>query len=268
MSDFLDRLGDQLTATQSFSAVQSPPGANSFSGPRRRFRVRRRALLITGAVLAVAAPATALVAPWSPQLGRPGIDEPVHTDSSPVIRSATAVLAVLRRAQTGKDRELAAPLIGQVASANLVDGVQTDSIRMVGEGWALVPAKVVLDRRGGEVFPDQLCLTNGSTMSCQPADRVASRGIWVLAGATISGVVPDRVQRVRFTPEDGTATEADVRNNFFTLSSDQDRPTEAPTGGDPRSNAPASPPRPVNGTLQWLAADGHVVGPAEPRLMR
>lgn len=89
---------------------------------------------MVGGMLAVAAPAIALVSPWSPELGRPGIDEPVRIDSAPVTPSATAVLAALRRPQTEQDRELAAPLIRQIGSANLVDRVQTDSIRMVGEG--------------------------------------------------------------------------------------------------------------------------------------
>jgi hypothetical protein len=225
---------------------------------------------MVGGLLAVAAPAIALVSPWSPELGRPGIDGPVRIDSAPVTPSASAALAVLRRAQTEQDRESAAPLIGRVGSANLVDGVQTDGIRMVGGGWALVPAKVVLARRNGEVFRDQLCLTDGRTMSCQPADGVASRGIWVLAGGTLAGLVPDGVQRVRFTPDDGTPIEMEVRHNFFTgslPSAGQARSAKAPAGQDAGSNAPGPPPRPSNGTFQWLAPDGQVVGPEQPRLM-
>lgn len=129
----------------------------------------------------------------------------------------------------------------------------------------------MLARRNGKAFPDQLCLTDGRTTTCQPADRVASRGVCVLAAGTLAGLVPDGVHRVRFTPDGGTPIEMGVRSNFFTgsvLNRDQAPSVKAPAGNDVPSTAPAPPLRPLSGTLEWLDADGHVVGPEHPRILR
>lgn len=247
MPDFLDRLGGQL------AAAQEPAVAPRGSGRGRTLGTLRARVLVVGiGALVVAAPAAAIIHPWQPELSRPGIDGPVTTSSAGVLASASDVLAVLRRPQTDADRTLTAPLIRRVGSANLVDGVQTDSIRSLAPDWALVPVHTVLSRRGGASVHDQLCLTDGNTMTCQPAAKVAVDGVWVLAGSRLASVVPDNVARVRYVSSGGDSSTVDVHDNFFAMTLSADRPV-------PSDDGPPAPPR--SGQLQWLDAKGDVVGP-------
>jgi hypothetical protein len=224
MADFLDRYGDQLR----FARVPT----------RRRSRAPAIGLLV---ILAVAAPAVAVVQPWNPTLGPSKFGGDVVIDRSPVDRSATEVLAILRRPQTAHDREVATPLLRYAGGT--IDNVQVDSIRALSEHYALIPHASV--RRSGAM----LCVVGGGGAVCSPADGVAEHGVISISDTRVVGVVPDGVARVRFTPDGGKPVRASVRGNFFALRIPGHRPTNVIT-----------PPR--GGRLEWLDADGEVVGPA------
>jgi hypothetical protein len=226
-------------------------------------------VVVSLAALAVAAPALAITQPWNPMLSRPGIDNPVKTDASPVTAAAREALAVLRRPQTPEDRAKTAPLLTAVGAGNQVEGVQTAFIRLLTDGVALVPAKSV---RSGPfaTSDDQLCLTDGGSVTCGPASSVRTTGITgVEASRTTTsykGLVPDGVARVRFTANTGTAAEVAVTSNFYSLSVPEVAPPrmiDAPEGFNGPSRIPG-PPTPVGGTIEWLDANGRVVGPEHP----
>lgn len=266
MPDFLDRFGDQLHAAQPVTPLT--PGAVSAAA---RKRIGRRGFLATGAVLALAAPAVAVVSSWDPALERPGVDRPVSTDASPVSPTAVNAIAALRREQTPADRAGAAPLVRAIGMGNQVDRVQTEGIRIVAPGWALVPAKSV-QTGPGRTATDQLCLTDGQQVGCSAADTVTRNGVGILSATanqtSLTGVVPDGISRVRFTPEDGKSVEVPVEENFYELSVAQAR-TGPPVSTPEDYAGPATipgPSIPAAGTLTWLDSDGEAVGPAEPRL--
>jgi hypothetical protein len=229
----------------------------------------RRGVVVGLAALAVAAPALAITQPWNPELSRPGIDDSVKTDSSPVSASAREALEVLRRPQTPEDRAKTAPLLTTVGAGNQVDGVQTASIRLLADGMALVPAKTV-GTGPSTTSKDQLCLTDGKSITCGSANSVGTSGITGIAASRTrtryTGLVPDGVARVRFTPRTGGVAEVAVSSNFYSLSVPQTAPPrmiDAPEGFDGPSRIPG-PPMPVAGTIEWLDENGHVVGPKHP----
>lgn len=259
MPDFLDRYGDQLRAAQ--------------LRPHRSLRSRvppaRRTLLISLGVLAIAAPAVAVVRPWDPTLGRPGVDDGSATKTSaPAPEAARDVMAVLRRPQTADDRAKAAPLLRTVDAQ--FTGVQTDSIRALRDGWALVPTASVATG-SGRSLEEALCITDGEGPVCGSASAVRARGVSMTAASatatTVVGLVPDGVARVRFTPVKGRATTVEASSNFFSLSVPQTKPREMIAAPKDESwTGPAmieGPPMPVAGSLEWLAADGSVVGPSD-----
>lgn len=257
-ADFLDRLGDDLRA-----AVV----ARQQRGPVRKRRLRRSGLVaLVG--LAVAAPALAVVQPWNPTLGRPGIDESVSTADQPVIPTAEKRFAILRRTQTATDRQEAAPLLGTVAKE--VSGVQTDSIRSLTPGWALVPVtayRTAPDRSES----DGLCITNGEAIACGSAAAASENGVSMTSagseGTRFTSLVPDGVARVRFTPDGGDPVEAVVSSNFVTIRVPDVQPEHlipAPKGYDGPSMIPG-PPLPVAGTVEWIDENGRVLGPAQKR---
>lgn len=263
MPDFLDRYGDQL------HAAQRAERRSLWS----RVRPVPRTLLISLGALAIAAPAVAVVRQWDPTLGRPGPDDrPATTTSAAAPDSARAVMAVLRRPQTAEDRATTAPLLRTVDSQ--FAGVQTDSIRALRDGWALVPTASVGAGPGRSVL-DALCITDGEGTACGPASAVRERGITMMAASasatTVVGLVPDGVTRVRFTPTKGSAATVAAKSNFFSLSvpQTQTRDTIAAPKDDTWTG-PAmieGPPMPVAGSLEWLAGDGRAVGPTDSSVL-
>lgn len=255
MSDFLDRYGDQLIA------AELPPAREGrlrsrWSSPGRR----RGAALAVGALLVVAVPAAAITTPWSPSLFRSGLDNPISTDGGAISAKAGDSLAVLRRPQTATDRNSTAPLVATLGSNHQVQGVQTSGIRAAGKGWAIVPATSVQGKPG-------VCLVSREGSTCASDDVVAETGVTTevadASGTTITGVVPDGVAQVRFTPADGAAVTATVSGNFYELSVPQlaVATTVAPPPGYTGGEIPA-PPTPVRGTLELLDASGAAVGQA------
>lgn len=260
MPDFLDRFGDQLDTAQQASSS----AAKKHASAGWRSRVGRRSLLAAGATLALAAPVSvAVVSSWDPDLGRAGIDTPVSTDNSPVNPGATDSLAVLNRDQTAADRANAEPMIKAIGAGNQIDRVQTNAIRMVAPDWALVPAKVI--RTGpSTTAPDQLCLTNGSTVTCSTATSVTASGLTLLSasekGTELAGIVPDSVTRVRFAPHEGKAVEVPVRSNFYELTTAQTR--TSPPSTLPNGVTVPGAPLPAAGSITWLDANDNKTGPA------
>jgi hypothetical protein len=269
MPDVLDRFGEQLRR-----AEQRHYGQRAVTTPAARTRrwplTRRRGLLLGLAALIVTAPAAALVSPWNPTVGRPGIDEPtVPPSSAPYASTATESLGILRRPQTATDRAAATPVLR--ALGHPVGGVQLDGVRALSDGWVLAPVGVV--DTGREPRANQLCITNGAAIGCGNATDIDKVGVSVLAAnarqTKITGVVPDRVERVRLVTTHGTTTEVDARNNFYTLSVAETQPTRMiPAPKSPTYTGPdqiPSPPTPIAGTLEWLDDTGHIIGPRSAR---
>lgn len=267
MPDLLDRLGEQLQLAEQrhYGPAVMP------SAPRRRRPTRRRGLLIVlAALVVVATPAAALISPWGPTVGRPGIDEPtIPPSSAPVSSKAKAALAVLRREQSATDRAVAAPLLK--ALGHPVGGVQLDAVRALSQRWILAPAEL-LDT-GRATISDQLCITNGEAVACSKAADADTIGVGVSAAnadtTTLAGLVPDRVATVRFVTTNGTTLKVNAHNNFYSLTVDETMPRRMiPAPKASTYNGPTmipSPPTPIGGTLDWLDARGRVIGPQRAR---
>lgn len=260
MPDFLDRFGDQLRNAETPARLPETQRPASHERSRRLRRSGLAALVVLG----VAAPALAVVQPWNPVTGRPDIDGPVATDSTPVADAAVDVLAVLRRPQTAEDQAAASTKLRAIG--NQINDVQTAGIRALHNGWILVPANTV-KTGAAEASSGQLCITNGGVVACAPAASVDGTGVaLVSANATetrLVGLVPDGVVRVRFTRADGGSVESDVGSNFYDLSVPEVAPAasvKAPAGYDGPSTIPA-PPRPIAGTVSWLSSNDQLIGP-------
>lgn len=268
MTDCLDWYGDQL----------------------REAGVRRRRRAIRNAAVAVAVPALAAVVvvvagpgpdverpalpqptptwtpppagTWTPAVGRPEAGLDASISRAPISRAMAEAVAVLRRPQTDEDRQVAGPLLRWVGAGT--DGVQVDAARALDARQALVPVETF----GMDLGPG-LCVVDRGGAACAPAERVPLDGVTSLSsgsgGTRYTGVVPDGVALVRFTPQTGAPIEAPVRVNFYdlriptTAEPDRVRPPagwRGPVGDDGRI---ASPPMPAMGRLDWLDADGKVV---------
>jgi hypothetical protein len=263
--DFFDRFGDQLHAAQTAGSPVGPRGG-------RITRLLGRRSTAIAAVVAIIAPgaALAITQPWNPDLSRPGVDRKVSTDATSVSDAARGAFAVLRREQSASDRSGATPLIKAIGMGNQLYRVQLKGIRMVASGWALVPAKAAQTAPGGVTAQDQLCLTNGEKVGCANAQTAKANGVGLLtaskAATRLTGLVPDGVARVRFTPDSGSPVEVAVTGGFYqlTVPSVRSLPAiKAPPGSDGRSTIPG-PPAPASGTLTWLDTSGKAVGPANP----
>ena len=260
--DFLDRYGRQLERA-------------------RRRRARRRAaagtlLVPAGAAVAIALfalptepeletlaePAPSPTVTWTPKVGRPeqGLDASI--DRSPVFRDARDVLAVLRRPQTARDRELAAPRLRHTGGA--VDGVQVDGVRALSKDYALVP--VAKFKGAGEPM---LCVIGGGGAGCSPVSSLREHGVGVAAGGRkgthLFGVVPDGVARVRFTPDGGSPKDSIVRENFYDIRVPEHapetplRPPKGWLGPTDENGMIPGPGGPASGAIEWFDAAGKLI---------
>jgi len=229
---------------------------------------RRRRYIILGiaaALIAIVAPALAVTQPWNPATSRPGVDPTIASDSSPLTSSATRSIAVLRRTQTEDDRTLSEPLLRTLGMGGQLDGVQLAGVRSVASGWAMVPVKTVTVAPGS-VKSDEICLTNGVLVGCASAAQIGQRGVALTTaknGETVFvGSVPDGVARVRVTDDAGDAYVQPAENNFYRVVVPRASSAKSVTG--PEGKPIPAPDSPVSAKLEWLAADGSVVGPASP----
>lgn len=227
---------------------------------------RRAAVAALVGTLLVAAPAVALVGAWEPQLGRPGADPGAAATAAtrPVGAAAAQSLAVLRRAQTARDRRLAEPLLRVLDRQTR--GVQIAGIRALSAEWALVPV-TTLDIGGTASSGDQLCITDGNALACASAETARRSGIGVTSAdastTRVAGLVPDGVAEVRYTPQGGSPVTAAVRSNLYSLAIGSIKPERliaAPEGFDGPTLIPG-PPVPIDGTALWLDDAGRTVGP-------
>jgi hypothetical protein len=131
MSDYLDRLHDQLVDT-----------SRRLHGRRRR-RWARRGALTAGVVVLVGAPALAATGVWRPQIGDGNGPAPKITTQGPPA-DQLAMFGVLRRPQTAADRSSASRAALRLLRGTSVEGVRTGSIRLLARssrdaGLVLVP---------------------------------------------------------------------------------------------------------------------------------
>lgn len=232
---------------------------------RASWRRRYAIVGIAAAVTAIVAPALAVTQPWSPATSRPGIDPLIASDSSPLTSSATRSIGVLRRRQTEDDRTLSEPLLRTLGMGGQLDGVRLAGVRSVAAGWAMVPVKTVTVGPG-VAKSDQICLTNGVLVGCASAAQIGQRGVALTTarnGETVFvGSVPDGVARVRVTDDTGDTFVQPAENNFYRVVVPKATSAASVTG--PEGQPIPAPDSPVSAKLEWLAADGSVVGPASP----
>ena len=204
----------------------------------------------------------AAVGPWSPTLGRPELGITASIDHTPVAQPVVGALAVLRRPQSDRDRELAGPKLRYVGQG--VDGVQIEGVRALSRNYALVPVKQFGDGPG-------ICLMGAGGSECAPVGTVPEHGVTGSAagqdGTHFVGIVPDGIVRVRFTPTEGQAVEVVVYDNFYDLRYDAVASSRADPPSDWRGQVGddgkiAGAPLPAQGRLEWLNATGKIVGPS------
>ncbi len=225
---------------------------------RRRRRVRMSALTTVFA-LSLVGGAFAVSAVWDPRLGD-GRRSPATASTSSVPAEQSAALAVLRRPQDAADRGAVTRKALRFQDASF-EGIRTDAIRILGEtatgeNAVLLPV-ARLNSDGPADGPAELrrpstdnalCVwvddpSEGGGASCSSFDGFLAGGLTVQsiddAGVTVSGLVPDGVDRVVITPPTGSAVSASVRDNWFSAVA---------------SSMPRSTPR-------WLDASGKTLTP-------
>jgi hypothetical protein len=249
MSDFITDYGEQLRQ----------------AGWRRIERRRRllrghlpRRLLVSLAVLAVAAPAVAQTGVWRPLLGDGRGPEPT-TSSQPAAERQREILSVLRREQRPADRGAQTAYALRFLGASVSD-VHTSSIRLLhvepdGRGIVLIPVghynaapgvaaamRPEHDRLSG---PDRLCLfaadqeagrPAGGGFGCYSTEQLLAGRAAAGLGRRTYGLVPDGVARLQRTAPDGTRSTVEVHENVYIY--------DGLLGRD---------------TVHWIGADGHVI---------
>ena len=263
---FLERYEQQLMQA-SAALGRAPSATRADSEHRWSRRLPRRGVTIGLALVAIAAPAVALVQPWDPPVGR-GDQDTLTASGAEVDRSALDAYAILRRPQTERDRRLAEPLLRQMGRP--LDQVQLAGVRAIRPGLAVVPVNTI-DVNGhlGAGGP-QICVLRTATTGCSPVARAVANGVVTLTATTgytrYEGVVPDGVARVQFMLEpSGETTTAAVKNNYVRLTIPWiGAPTMIPApnrDGSPSDEKMPGPPTPAPGTLTWLDTANRIVGP-------
>jgi hypothetical protein len=248
MSDFLDRLGEQLVAAECALA------------PRRRRRWRRGRLAAgMGAALVVAVPALAETQPWQLEFGRPELhDTPTGRGTTAVPVSQADVLGVLRRPQDERDLGATAQrLIRSVGSE--FQGVRASSVRVVtspsGHTVAIVSAERIGDPATRETDQaNPLCVTSGHGGLCGTTQSLMAGHLAAFDGPHIFGLVPDGVATVVYRYQDGSSVRGAVADNFFWIDNAPVTTRKEPSDARVGITTPPS-------TIEWLNAGGKIIGP-------
>jgi hypothetical protein len=260
MTDFIDRFGDQLVLASQTLAPTAPTGSTAAPPRRPAWRMRRSvAIAVVGAV--VTGSALAATQPWQPILGRPSLnDTPGGTASSDVPGDQRALLGVLRRPQADSDRGPEAQrLLRNLGPEE--SGVRTASVRLLSSPAGARAALVSVERAGaaGGEAPrsDALCLLFDAGGSCGTLANLRAGQLFAIAGDRIYGIVPDGVASVTLAYPNGERLKTDVEDNFFAIAGAPvvQRSLPGAGAGTPPLTLGARP------TIQWLDADGNVVGP-------
>ncbi len=253
MTDYLDRLEQQLTAASSRLHQADNPAPE----PSRRWMFGgRRGRIGLGVVLAALATGSAVAAinPWAPESvtdrdGQPG----PRITASAAPADITAALGVLRRTPTASDR---APdlerLLVYAGTPKSTNGIRTDLIRRVGTTPAGAPIVLVplTDWTPDPSIPvkrDPVCL-----IYPEPGNHGAAKGCWTLAeiragtaqaslGQHVYGVVPDGVTTVTAVYDTGPSATATVNDNAFDLAAPRQMSFESTFGASSDGATPAIP---------------------------
>jgi hypothetical protein len=247
MTDLLDVYERQLV--EASKRLTRPPRV-----PRRpSWRGIPRAAVVALALVLVATPALAALAPWHAVLGDDQRGHPTQAADQPPAEQR-ALLGILRRPQSMQDRgpavQAALRLVGRQ-----VHGVRSDAIRFLAPGpdgvaITLVPVQRFGDDAAGvhTDTPDALCVVYplaqgaGATFPCMSTqDIMHGQPRPIGEGGHEFGLAPDSVARVTVHYADGSTASAAVHDNFYEL--------------------PAPTASPVGSKLEWQGHDGTGVGP-------
>jgi hypothetical protein len=252
----LPELEQMLTATAARHVRRSPRAR------RGRIPMGRipRLVAVAVACLAVGGTAVAATGAWNPIVGHTA--GPETLSDTPVPTAMTALLGVLRREQTPRDRspEVEATLDG----ADVPGGVRLESVRYLGpgtDGMATVLFSGVeagpFDREGepvcvarplpGEPRPIFICFDLGELKS----GRAYVSSLDGAGRNLVDGIVPDGVATVTAVFSGAPPVDVPVHDNYWELALD----------GPEASNADGE-----SGVIRtvWRDAAGNVIPQAEP----
>ncbi len=200
----------------------------------RRRRVRRRGAVCAALIVLITPPALAATGVWRPELGDGRTPAPEIAEDAPP-PDQLAALGVLRRPQNDADRGVASRYALKFVSSPAVQGVRTDSIRLLSSadrGIVLVPVRRY--KRQPPPIPadappevrklldpppidDALCIfqidVDGAGTGCYSTADVREGRVWMALGRRALWLVPDGVASVRSEYEDGQSVDAPVRGN-------------------------------------------------------
>jgi hypothetical protein len=217
----------------------------------------RRLPIAVVAGLALAGTALAATHPWSPSLGDRRLGPPPAVSRLAPPASQLAILSVLRRTQTDRDRGAATAnalrYLGRGGS-----GVRTAYIRLLGlsapsQGIVLIP----MERYSpgpGLVKRDALCVFyaepngDGGGKHCFDTSDVQNGRARASLGVHQYGLVPDGVAKVTALFAEGPLVETAVHDNFYDLIAPRARGDAETIAADPA-------------VVSWQDKNGRPVGP-------
>lgn len=221
MMDFIEHFERQLV-----EAARA-----EYPRPRRVRRAWRPPLVAIAAMVLIAASALAATRPWRPLFGEKGEPQPSVT-SQPPPQAQLAILGVLRRPQTTRDRS--ALTRAQLRFVGLGEsGVRTPYIRLLGvgstgRGVVLVPVHRFDPLGNGSHGPASRFVVDDALCVIQPDPKILGAGkvcystAQVRRGQTLAsvgrenfGLVPDGVARVTAGYSHGLRASGVVHDNYF-----------------------------------------------------
>lgn len=218
---------------------------------RRRARLFRTGLMTSAAVVSIGGAAAAGTALWG-TLGYEDGNRPTAS-ATPVPAGQSAVLSVLRRAQTQDDRGPAARQ-ALATAAKRYAGIRLDEVRLLhrdatGGALVLVPTVRVGGRAGtsAPATKDALCVSaqvtgEDAALSCFTTAEVRRGAGSGSLGVLSWGLVPDGVARVVLHGRTGEDVRIPVTDNAFTVPTDDVDPDDLVVAWYDRTGAVVTPP--------------------------